>query len=141
MVRYIYLFFIDKISSYIEEHVLTDAEKAFNQMIMYGKEVTPTQVMDNARQYPMMAQRRVVVVKEAQAMAKIDQLVAYVGNPSPQSILVINHKHKKLDGRNKLTKAIKDKGVVFESKKLYDNKIPSWIGPNSGGYHQGLQCV
>jgi len=120
-------YFIDKISQYIEANVLSESEKAFNQIVMYGKEVTSTQVTDNARQYPMMAERRVVVVKEAQAMSKMDQMVSYVEKPSPQTILVINHKHKKMDGRSKLTKAIKGKGVVFESKKLYDNKVAGWI--------------
>lgn len=120
-------FFIDKISSYIEEHVLTESEKAFNQIVLYGKEVAAEQVIDNARQFPMMAQHRVVVIKEAQAMNKIDQLVGYIENPSPQTILVIDHKYKKLDGRSKLNKVIKSKGVIFESKKLYDNQVAPWI--------------
>ncbi len=120
-------YFIDKISQYIEAHVLSEGEKAFNQILMYGKEVTTTQVIDIARQYPMMSERRVVVIKEAQAMSRIDGLEGYVKNPSPQTILVINYKHKKLDGRSKLSKAIKGKGVIFYSKKLYDNKIPAWI--------------
>jgi len=126
-------FFIDKISKFIEDHVLSESEKAFNQIVMYGKEVTPGQVIDNARQFPMMAERRVVVVKEAQALAKIDQLESYVKNPSPQTVLVINHKYKKLDGRNKLAKVIKGKGIIFDSKKLYDNQIATWISKAVNG--------
>lgn len=120
-------YFIDRISGYIEKHALTDAEKAFNQMVVYGKEVEASHIIDTARQYPMMSERRVVVVKEAQAMGKLDQLDGYVNNPSPQTVLVLNYKYKKIDGRSKLAKTLKTKGVVFESKKLYDNQIPSWI--------------
>ena len=120
-------YFIDRISSYIEQHALTDAEKAFNQLVVYGKEIEPSQIIDTARQYPMMSQRRVVVVKEAQAMSKIDELDAYVKNPSPQTVLVLNYKHKKIDGRSKLAKTFKSQGVAFLSKKLYDNQIPAWI--------------
>lgn len=123
-------FFIDKISQYIEKNVLSESEKAFNQIVMYGKDVDSTQVIDNARQYPMMSERRVVILKEAQAMNKIDSLDSYVNNPSQQTILVINHKYKKLDGRSKLTKSIKKTGVVFEAKKMYDNQVAPWIVSN-----------
>lgn len=120
-------FFIDKISNQISDTVLDEGEKAFNQMTLYGKEITTTQIVDSARQFPMMAPYRVIIVKEAQAMGKLDALVPYIENPSPQTILVLNHKHKKIDGRSKVLKSAKAKGVVFESKKLYDNQIAPWI--------------
>jgi DNA polymerase-3 subunit delta len=120
-------YYIDKISNYIENHVLDEAEKAFNQAVLYGKDAEFKTVVDEARQYPMMANYRVVVIKEAQDMRSLKDLATYAEQPSPQSILVINHKHKKFDSRTKLAKAIKANGVLFESKKLYDNQVQTWI--------------
>jgi DNA polymerase-3 subunit delta len=120
-------YYIDKISNYIEKNVLNLGEQSFNQAILYGKDTEFKTVVDEARQYPMMASHRVVVIKEAQDMRSLKSLATYAENPSPQSILVINHKYKKFDSRTKLAKAIKANGVLFESKKLYDNKVPAWI--------------
>jgi DNA polymerase-3 subunit delta len=120
-------FFVDKISNYIEKNVLSEAEKAFNQVVLYGKEIEFKQVVDEARQFPMMANYRVVIVKEAQEMRTIDKLEHYLENPSPQSIVVISFKHKKLDKRKKFYKKVAKTGIVFESKKLYDNQLPAWI--------------
>ncbi|MFT4536265.1 MAG: DNA polymerase-3 subunit delta [Saprospiraceae bacterium] len=120
-------YYIDKISSYIENNVLNSGEQSFNQAILYGKDTEFKTVVDEARQYPMMASHRVVVIKEAQDMRTLKSLATYAENPSPQSILVINHKYKKFDSRTKLAKAIKANGILFESKKLYDNKVPAWI--------------
>ena len=120
-------FYIDKISSYIEKNVLNEGEQAFNQAVLYGKDTEFKTVVDEARQFPMMASHRVVVIKEAQDMRSLKNLAAYAENPSPQSIVVICHKHKKFDSRTKLAKAIKANGVLFESKKLYDNQVSGWI--------------
>jgi len=120
-------YYIDKISSYIEQNVLNEGEKAFNQAVLYGKDTEFKMVVDEARQFPMMASHRVIVIKEAQDMRSLKNLAAYAENPSPQSIVVINHKHKKFDSRTKLAKAIKANGVLFESKKLYDNQVQGWI--------------
>jgi DNA polymerase-3 subunit delta len=120
-------YYIDKISSFIEQNVLDEGEKAFNQAVLYGKDTEFKTVVDEARQYPMMASYRVVVLKEAQDMRTLKNLAAYAENPSPQSIVVINHKYKKFDSRTKLAKAIKANGVLFESKKLYDNQVSGWI--------------
>lgn len=120
-------FFIDKISSYIEKNVLTESEKSFNQTILYGKEANYNAVVDNARRYPIMAERQVVIIKEAKEMKDLQKLERYVEKPAPTTILVICYKHKKLDQRSKLAKALKKKAIVFESKKLYDNQIPEWI--------------
>lgn len=120
-------YYIDKISDYIEKNVLDDGEKAFNQATLYGKDTDFKTVVDEARQFPMMAPFRVVVIKEAQDMRSLKSLAAYAEKPSPQSIVVINHKHKKFDSRTKLAKAIKANGVLFESKKLYDNQVQGWI--------------
>ncbi len=121
-------FYIDAISNYIEKTVLDESEKGFNQMVLYGRDVTIDDIVGNAKRYPMMAQRQVVIVKEAQDLSRtIENLVAYVENPQPTTVLVICYKYKKLDARKKLSKAVKKAGVLFESKKLYENKIPDWI--------------
>ena len=121
-------FYIDAISNYIEKNVLDESEKGFNQMVLYGRDVTIDDIVGNAKRYPMMAQRQVVIIKEAQELSRtIENLVAYVENPQPTTVLVICYKYKKLDARKKLSKAIKKAGVLFESKKLYENKIPDFI--------------
>lgn len=120
-------YYIDKISKFIEEKVLTEGEKSFNQMIMYGKDTDHKTLIDTCSRYPMMASHQVVVLKEAQDMKTLKELLPYIQKPVPTTILVLCFKHKKFDGRTKFGKAVKEKAVVFESKKLYDNKIPDWI--------------
>ena len=120
-------FFIDKISDYISEHVLTEAEKGFNQTILYGKDIEPNTIISNARRFPMMANYQVIIVREAQNIKKIEDLESYVKNPLNSTILVINYKYKTLDKRKTFPKLIDQKGVLFESKKIYDNQLPAWI--------------
>ncbi|GEQ86586.1 DNA polymerase III subunit delta [Patiriisocius marinistellae] len=121
-------YYIDAISDYIEKAVLSEEEKGFNQMVLYGRDVTIDDIVGNAKRYPMMAERQVVIVKEAQDLSRtIENLVTYVESPQPTTVLVLCYKYKKLDARKKLSKAIKKAGVLFESKKLYDNQIPEWI--------------
>jgi len=121
-------YFIDAISSYIEKNVLSEGEKAFNQTVLYGKEVDFKQVVDSARRYPMMASHQVVILKEAQEMKTLKELIRYIEKPLDSTILVICHKHKKFDARTKFGKAIKKaNALIFESKKLYDNQLPDWI--------------
>jgi DNA polymerase III subunit delta len=120
-------YYIDLISDYIEENVLNEGEKAFNQMVLYGKEIDFKMIVDEARQFPMMSERRVIIVKEAQNMSDIANLATYVERPSPQAIVVLCYKYKKLDKRTKFAKTIEANGVVFESKKLYDNQVADWI--------------
>lgn len=120
-------YFIDQISDYIEDHVLNEGEQAFNQVVLYGKEIDFKAVVDNARQFPMMASYRVIIVKEAQEMKTINNLQSYIENPSPQTILVLNYKYKSLDKRTGFAKAIKSNAVLLETKKLYDNQLPGYI--------------
>ena len=122
-------YYIDKISDFIEDNVLDDAEKGFNQMVLYGRDVSIDDIVSNAKRYPMMAERQVVIVKEAQDLSRtIEKLAAYAENPQPTTVLVLNYKYKKIDKRKALYKALKKTGsVVFESKKLYDNQVPDWI--------------
>ena len=120
-------YYIDQISDFIEDNVLDEGGKAFNQVILYGKEIEFKSVVDNARQFPMMAPYRVIIVKEAQDMKTINNLQSYIENPSPQTILVLNYKYKKLDKRTGFSKALKAHSVILETKKLYDNQLPAYI--------------
>jgi DNA polymerase-3 subunit delta len=120
-------YYVDKITDYISEHVLTDEEKTFNQIILYGKDTDIFSVINTARRFPMLAGRQVVIVKEAQDIPDIDNLIYYVENPLKSTILVINYKYRKTDKRKKIYTAIQKNGVFFESKKLYDYQIPEWI--------------
>lgn len=120
-------YFIDKISDYITENVLTEAEKGFNQTVLYGKDIEPHMIIANARRFPMMANYQVIIVREAQNIKKIEELETYVKNPLNSTILVINYKYKTLDKRKTFPKLLDQKGVLFESKKIYDNQLPTWI--------------
>src|SRR5688500_11203717 len=115
------------ISDYIESHVLSDAEKGFNQVILYGKDVTMASILTNARRFPMMAERQVVIVKEAQDIQDLNKeigaklLLDYLSRKVPSTILVFCHKHKSLDKRRELGKKIDQYAVMLNTKKMYDN--------------------
>ncbi len=121
-------YYIDKISQYISDNTLTEDEKGFNQMVLYGKETNVDEIVSNAKRFPMMSERQVVIVKEAQHLSRtIEQLVAYAENPQPSTVLVFCYKYKKLDKRKKLYKIIQKNGELYESKKLYENQVGEWI--------------
>ncbi|MFK7811470.1 MAG: DNA polymerase III subunit delta [Maribacter sp.] len=121
-------YYINKISDFIEDNVLDEAEKGFNQMVLYGKDTSIDEIVSNAKRYPMMAEHQVVIVKEAQHLSRtIEQLAVYAENPQTTTILVICYKYKKLDKRKAAHKVLAKNGVVFESKKLYDNQVADWI--------------
>ncbi len=130
-------YFIDKISDFIADTVLTEEEKGFNQMVLYGRDVSIDDIVGNAKRYPMMAERQVVIVKEAQHLSRtIEQLCSYADNPQQTTVLVLCYKYKKLDKRKKLYKIVQKNGVIFESKKLYENQVSDWLRKNllSNGY-------
>ena len=120
-------YFIDKITDYIAQNVLTEAEKGFNQTILYGKDTEPETIITHARRFPMMANHQVVIVKEAQNIKKIEDLEPYVKNPLKSTILVINYKYKSIDKRKTFSKLIDKAGVLFEANRIYDNQLPAWI--------------
>lgn len=142
-------FYIDRISDYIAEHALTEDEKAFNQAVHYGRDVSPSAIVSEAKRFPMMAQRQVVIVKEAQDIRNLipsgddakSELVSYLENPMPSTVLVICHKYKKIDSRKKAGKdlkaAVEKHGVFFTSEKVKDWTLPTWISDHvqSQGYH------
>ncbi len=122
-------YYIDRIAEYIEMNILTEEEKGFNQMVLYGREASVDEIIGNAKRYPMMAERQVILVKEAQHLARtIDQFIPYVQSPQKSTVLVFCYKYKKIDKRKKLHKAILAAGgLVFESKTLYENQVSEWI--------------
>ncbi|WP_026898692.1 DNA polymerase III subunit delta [Daejeonella oryzae] len=130
-------YYIDKISDYIEDNVLSDAEKGFNQTILYGKDTDIMTILNSAKRFPMMSEFQVVLVKEAQELKwgkdseddkkAVDPLLNYLEHPLQSTILVFCYKHGKFDKRKKTYKAIDKKGLVFESAQVYENKIASWI--------------
>lgn len=120
-------FFIDAITDYVEGKVLNESEKAFNYTVFYGKEANHLDIIDAARRYPMMAERQVVILKEAQEMRSLANLQSYIEQPTPTTLLLICHKHRKLKMNTKFGKLLKKKAVVLEAKPLYDNQVPDWI--------------
>lgn len=128
-------YYIDQISKVIENEVLTEDEKGFNQTIIYGNEVDISTIVGYAKQFPMGSERSVVIVKEAQHLSRtIDQLESYASQPQPSTVLVFNYKGKTLDKRKKLYKELQKNGVLFESKKLYDNQLPDWVESKAKSY-------
>jgi DNA polymerase-3 subunit delta len=126
-------YFIDLISNYIEQHVLTDSEKGFNQVVVYGKDVNMAAILTHARRFPMMAERQVVIVKEAQDIQDINNeagsklLLSYLQQPVPSTVLVFAHKNKSLDKRRELGKNIEKLAISITTKKLYDNQLPDFV--------------
>lgn len=122
-------FFLDRIAEAVEEGALTEEEKAFNQTVVYGNEVTMATVTDTARRFPMMAERQVVIVREAQNIKDFDSLLPYIEHFQPTTILVLLYKNKKPDKRKGVFKKLNTakQVVFFESAKLYENKVPDWI--------------
>ena len=121
-------YYIDRITEYLENSLLSEDEKGFNQVVLYGRDTSIDEIVSNAKRFPMMAERQVVIVKEAQDLAKtIDKLEAYAQNPQPTTVLVFAYKYKTLDKRKKVTKTLEKHGLVYESKKMYENQVGQWI--------------
>ena len=120
-------YFTDRITDYIIENALTEVERDFNLTVFYGLETDINTVINTAKRFPMMAERQVVVVKEAQALKDIEQLVFYLQNPQPTTVLVFAHKNGSIDKRKKVATELDRKGVVLETKKYRDDHLPSFI--------------
>ncbi len=123
-------FYIDEIVNYISNNALDESERDFNQTILYAKDTQPIQVVDTASRLPMMAERQVVIVKEAQEFKKSSQwevFEQYFSAPSPQTILVFAHKYKKFDKRSKMYKLLAKNALIFESKGVKDYELPKWV--------------
>ena len=121
-------YYIDKIADYIAEHALAPEERDFNQTIMFGSDVNASQIADAARRYPMMAERQVVIVKEAQNIKNTEALEKYMKQPLQSTVLVICHKNGKIDGRKReYVKAVQQAGILFESVKMREKDLPAFI--------------
>ncbi len=149
-------YYIDLIADYIASHVLEESEQEFNQTILYGKDIDSMRIISEAKRFPMMADRQVLIIKEGQEIKDLEKttkvtvgakmkeeeinlLEEYVKNPQNTTILVICFKYKTLDKRKSLGKSIAQAGVLFSSAKLYDNQIPAWVENYSKG--QGLKIA
>lgn len=126
-------YFIDLITEFIEKNAIPEFEKGFNQLVLYGKDSSVSTILNNARKFPMMAERQLVIVKEAQSIPDLGKedaqklLMGYLANPLPSTILVFAHKHKKLDGRSILKKELEKKTVFVEAEKIKDWKLNEWV--------------
>jgi DNA polymerase-3 subunit delta len=120
-------YYIDLITSFIEDKVLPESEKAFNQIILYGEDTNIAAIIDTARRFPMMSTHQVVIIKEAQSLKKLDDLAIYLENPLPSTILVFSYKYKTIDKRTKLYKVLEANSAYFESPRIRDYLIPGWI--------------
>jgi len=119
-------YFIDQIVDYAEHHILNEADASFNLSIFYGRDASWPDVVNACMRYPMFAERQVVLLKEAQQMRDIEKLQGYVEHPLASTVLVVSYKDKKVDGRSKFAKVLKEKGVMVTTKKMYDNQLPEW---------------
>jgi DNA polymerase-3 subunit delta len=120
-------YYIDLITEYIQDKILPESEKAFNQIIMYGDDTNIASIIDTARRFPMMASHQVLIIKEAQSLKKLDDLVIYLEKPLLSTILVFSYKYKTIDKRTRLFKTLESHGVYFESARIRDYLIPAWI--------------
>ena len=122
-------YFIDVVSDYMEQHIVEESARDFDQAVVYGKETTMGNVIALSKMFPIMSPRRLVLVKEAQDInaKEWDLLEKYLAAPSPQTVLAFCYRHKSLDKRTKAYKAIAKAGVVFEGERIYDSKVPGWI--------------
>jgi DNA polymerase III subunit delta len=119
-------FYIDEVMEYAEHHILSEQDAGFNLSVFYGKDAQWSDVVNACRRYPMFAERQVVLLKEAQQMRDIDKLESYIENPLSSTVFVVSYKEKKVDGRSRLAKLLKQKGELLSTKKMYDNQLPDW---------------
>jgi DNA polymerase-3 subunit delta len=120
-------YFINEVMEFAEQKLLPEEEKAFNLSVFYGKDADWAAVVNACMRYPMFAERQVVLLKEAQQMRDIAKLEPYIQQPLGSTVFVVSYKDKKVDGRSKLAKLLKDKGELLSTKKIYDNQLPEWV--------------
>jgi DNA polymerase-3 subunit delta len=129
-------YYIDKVMQYAEQHILNASESAFNLSVFYGKDAAWPDVVNACMRYPMFAERQVVLLKEGQQMKDINKLEAYIERPLASTVFVVSYKEKKVDGRSRLAKLLKEKGELLTTKKMYDSQLPEWTNElvQSKGY-------
>lgn len=119
-------FFIDQVIEYAEKNILSESEASFNLTVFYGRDTAWADLLNACMKYPMFSDKQVVIVKEAQAMKEIEKLENYIEKPLSSTLLFVAYKGKKVDGRTKLAKLLKEKSILLTTKKLYDNELPEW---------------
>ena len=119
-------YYIDKLMQEAEHHLLSEAEAGFNLTVFYGREANWADIVNACMRYPMFSDRQVVLLKEAQHMKDIEKLEGYISNPLKSTVFVVGYKEKKLDGRSKLARLLKEKSELLQTKKMYDNQLPGW---------------
>src|SRR5687768_17121722 len=136
-------FFIDKVVDFAEHHLLPESEASFNLSVFYGRDANWADVVNACCRYPMFAEKQVVLLKEAQHMRDIEKLESYIDKPLASTVFVVSYKEKKVDGRSKLAKLLKEKGVMLTTKKMYENQLPEWTSElvQSKGYSMGQKAV
>ena len=120
-------YYLDMLTSLIEEKILNPAERDFNLIVLYGKDSTWADVVNACRRFPMFAERQVVILKDAALLQDFNELANYLEKPSPSTVFLIEHRFKKADGRGKVVKLAKEKGFYFTSEKIKDSEVPNWI--------------
>jgi DNA polymerase-3 subunit delta len=120
-------YYIDTVMEYAENHILSEAEAGFNLTVFYGKDAEWAAVINACRRYPMFAEKQLVLLKEAQQMKDIEKLEGYIENPLNSTIFIVGYKEKKVDGRSKMAKLLKQKGEILTTRKFYENELPSWV--------------
>ncbi len=136
-------YYIDSIADFIAANVLQEHEKEFNQTILYGKDIDVPTLLGTAKRFPMMTDRQVVIIKEAQEIKKLEEMESYAEKPVGSTVLVICYKYKTPDGRSKFAQTIKKNAVYLETKKMFDNQLPAWITRyvKTAGYSIGEHAV
>src|SRR3984957_6230049 len=136
-------FYIDQLVNYAEHQILSEAETGFNLTVFYGRDADWAAVINACRRYPMFAERQVVLLKEAQQMRDIDKLEPYIEKPLASTVFVVAYKEKKVDGRSRLAKILKEKAELLTTKKMYENQLPEWTAGlvESKGYAMSSKAV
>ena len=120
-------YYIDQLSDFFESHVVDEQAQSFDQTVCYGRDVEMSAVVGMAKRYPMLGERQLVLVKEAQDIRDWESLLAYLDQPVPSTVLVFCYRHKKMDKRTSLFKKLQKVGEVFDYPRIYDNQLPQWI--------------
>ncbi len=132
-------YFIDKVVQFAEHNILSESEASFNLSVFYGRDASWSDVVNACMRYPMFADRQVVILKEGQQMKDIAKLENYIANPLKSTVFIVSYKDKKVDGRSKLAKLLKEKGELLSTKKLYENQLPEWTSDLTRSKGYGIQ--
>jgi len=120
-------YYVDQLLDFAENNIISEEERAFNQVVFYGRDAGWSNVVNACMRYPMFGEKQLVLLKEAQHMKDIEKLENYIKNPLSSTIFIVAYKEKKVDGRSKFGKYIKDHTVFYSGAKIRDYELPAWI--------------